>query len=599
METYFTSPVATGSSRRKVCKNLFFITKLPNIFVTLPPLLQNNSQRFIAIMEKQLIPDYIFEVSWEVCNKVGGIYTVLSTKAKTLQKQYKDKIIFIGPDIWGDKPSPYFTRSKTLLKEWQRQASLPQNMKVKVGRWNVPGRPVVILVDYQSLYPYKNDLYGEMWNRYGVNSLPAYGDYDESCIFAYASALVIESFYKFIHGDKFNVIAHFNEWTTGMGLLHIKYTLPQVATLFTTHATSIGRSIAGNGKPLYDYLAGYNGDQMAEELNIVSKHSLEKTAAQEADCFTTVSEITAKECTQLLDRKPDVVTPNGFEQNFVPGEEEYKAKRKIARKRLCDIVEGLTGKRPEKNAYLIATSGRYEYKNKGIDLFIDAMKKISQSSDFGREIVAFVLVPAWVNEARADLQKRLETPGLETTPLPDPFITHTLFNYADDSVVNQIHYLNLDNNPDSRLKIIFIPSYLTGDDGIVNLSYYDLLIGLDATAFPSYYEPWGYTPLESIAFGIPTITTDLSGFGQWINSRGEQGVKNSGVKVLHRSDMNFVEVSEELADSILALSHCGKAQRAKISQAATNVSIEAEWKNFIIYYTNAFHIALKKALLRK
>lgn len=150
-----------------------------------------------------------------------------------------------------------------------------------------------------------------------------------------------------------------------MGLLHVKYTLPQIATLFTTHATSIGRSIAGNGKPLYDYLAGYNGDQMAEELNMVSKHSLEKSAAHEADCFTTVSDITAKECSQLLERTPDIVTPNGFERDFVPAEESYSTKRNLSRKRLCDIVEALTGERPQKNAFLIATSGRYEYKTKG------------------------------------------------------------------------------------------------------------------------------------------------------------------------------------------------------------------------------------------
>ena len=384
-----------------------------------------------------------------------------------------------------------------------------------------------------------------------------------------------------------------------MGLLHVKYTLPQIATLFTTHATSIGRSIAGNGKPLYDYLAGYNGDQMAEELNMVSKHSLEKSAAHEADCFTTVSDITAKECSQLLERTPDIVTPNGFERDFVPAEESYSTKRNLSRKRLCDIVEALTGERPQKNAFLIATSGRYEYKNKGIDLFIDAVKRVSKSPDLEREIVAFILVPAWVEGPRIDLQNRLQSATYEATPLPTPFITHTLHNYDQDSVVNQIHYLNLDNEAGSRLKVIFLPSYLTGKDGIANLSYYDLLIGLDATAFPSYYEPWGYTPLESIAFGIPTITTDLSGFGQWINSRKEQGLEKSGVKVLHREDLNFVEVSEDLADSILALSHCGKAQRAKIGQAATNVSLEAEWKHFIEYYAQAFHLALKKAALRK
>ena len=471
-------------------------------------------------MEKQLIPDYIFEVSWEVCNKVGGIYTVLSTKARTLQKLYKDRIIFIGPDIWGDKPCPYFIRSKTLLKDWHKQASLPQNMKVKIGRWDIPGRPIVILVDFKSLYPYKNDLYGEMWNRYGVNSLPAYGDYDESCIFSYASAVVIESFYKFIQGEKFKVVAHFDEWTTGMGLLHVKYTLPQIATLFTTHATSIGRSIAGNGKPLYDYLAGYNGDQMAEELNMVSKHSLEKSAAHEADCFTTVSDITAKECSQLLERTPDIVTPNGFERDFVPAEESYSTKRNLSRKRLCDIVEALTGERPQKNAFLIATSGRYEYKNKGIDLFIDAVKRVSKSPDLEREIVAFILVPAWVEGPRIDLQNRLQSATYEATPLPTPFITHTLHNYDQDSVVNQIHYLNLDNEAGSRLKVIFLPSYLTGKDGIANLSYYDLLIGLDATAFPSYYEPWGYTPLESIAFGIPTITRFI---GVWAMDKQPKG----------------------------------------------------------------------------
>ncbi len=574
------------------------VSEIQKNVVPLHFLLRNSKIYFIGFMEQQSVPDYIFEVSWEVCNKVGGIYTVLSTKAKTLQKQYKDKVIFIGPDVWGDKPCPYFIKSRTPLKEWQQNAVLPQNMKVKVGRWDIPGKPIVILVDFNSLYVFKNELYSEMWNRYGVDSMPAYGDYDEACAFSYASALIIESFYRFIHGEQFNVIAHFNEWTTGMGLLHVKYTLPQVATLFTTHATSIGRSIAGNGKPLYDYMEGYNGDQMAGELNMVSKHSLEKRAAHEADCFTTVSDITARECEQLLDKAPHVVTPNGFERNFVPVADEYKSKRTAARKRLYDIAEALTGKRPDKNALLIATSGRYEYRNKGIDLFVDAVNRVAQSPDLKREVIAFVLVPAWVNEPRTDVQARLEAGKPEATPLPDPIITHSLHNYEQDKVVNQIHYLNLNNEADRRVKIIFIPSYLTGDDGIANLSYYDLLIGLDATAFPSYYEPWGYTPLESIAFGIPTITTNLSGFGQWINSRGNSELEQSGVKVLSRGDNNFIEVSEELAQAILELSQCSKARKEKIDKAATAVSLEAEWKHFIKHYTKAFEIALDNAKSR-
>ena len=322
-------------------------------------------------------PDYIFEISWEVCNMVGGIYTVLSTKARTLQKEYKDKLIFVGPDIWKGKESPYFTEIPSLLNEWKKQLQFPYEIKVRTGRWNIPGNPIVILVNFDALYAVKNEFYGKMWELYGVESLQAYGDYDEACAFSHAAALVLENYYRFIKGEKLNIVAHFDEWTTGMGLLYIKHQLPCIATLFTTHATSIGRSIAGNNKPLYDYMKGYHGDQMAQELNMVSKHSVEKHAAQQADCFTTVSDITARECTQLLERTPDVVTPNGFEEDFIPDKANYIIKREEARERLLKIASSLAGYYISKDAFLIATSGRYEYKNKGIDLFIDSMHRLS------------------------------------------------------------------------------------------------------------------------------------------------------------------------------------------------------------------------------
>ena len=188
--------------------------------------------------------DLLFETSWEVCNKVGGIYAVLSTKAKTLQQHHKDKTIFIGPDIWSkDNESPFFIESKSVLADWKAKASLPEGMSVRVGRWNIPGKPIAILVDFKALFQYKNELYSKMWEYYKVDSLHAYGDYDEACAFAYGAALVIESLvhYKKIEAGK--VIAHFDEWTTGMGLLYVKTYLPHVATVFTTHPTSIGRSL--------------------------------------------------------------------------------------------------------------------------------------------------------------------------------------------------------------------------------------------------------------------------------------------------------------------------------------------------------------------
>lgn len=256
--------------------------------------------------QSQIKLDLLLETSWEVCNKIGGIYTVLSTKARNLQKLHKDKVIFIGPDVWSDEnPSPFFKEVKSLLKDWKQQAFFPEGVSVRVGRWEIPGRPIAVLVKFDGMYRIKDELYGKMWELYGVDSLHAYGDYDEACAFSHAAALVGESLVNFFAPTSTDVVAHFDEWTTGMGLLYTKARLPRVATVFTTHATSIGRSICGNGKPLYDQLHNYDGDQMARELNMESKHSLEKAAALNADCFTTVSDITADECEQLLGRRPE------------------------------------------------------------------------------------------------------------------------------------------------------------------------------------------------------------------------------------------------------------------------------------------------------
>lgn len=347
-----------------------------------------------------IAPDYLFEVSWEVCNKVGGIYAVLSTKAKTLQKLMKDKAFFIGPDIWTETESPYFKESKSLLKEWKDSVVLPNGVSVRVGRWDIPGKPISILVKYDKLYDKKNELYGNIWQKFGVDSLHAYGDYDESCMFAYGSALVIESLVKYL-GRRKKMLAHFNEWTVGMGLLYLKWKMPEVATVFTTHATSIGRSICGNNKPLYDYMSGYNGDQMAEELNMQSKHSIEKTAAHEADVFTTVSDVTARECSQLLEIKP-YVTPNAFEQNFVPKGEKYNELRKNSRRIMFNVAKSLLGEQFDDDTFIIATSGRNEFRNKGLDAFIDSVNVLRNDlRNSNRKVIAFMMVPAWTEKAAA------------------------------------------------------------------------------------------------------------------------------------------------------------------------------------------------------
>ncbi len=535
--------------------------------------------------------DLLVETSWEVCNKVGGIYTVLSTKAKTLKKYFGDKVIFIGPDVWSDaNPSPYFIEDSQELAQWRHQLWLPQGVKVRVGRWDIPGQPLAILVDFKGMYDVKNDLYARMWELFGVDSLHAYGDYDEACAFGHAAGIVVEDLAKF-YGIKSGkrVIAHFDEWTTGMGLLYIKDRLPEAATVFTTHATSIGRSICGNGKPLYDYLPGHNGDQMAGELNMQSKHSLEKAAALQADCFTTVSDVTARECEQLLGRKPDVVTPNGFEENFVPTPRQFPAARSKARKRLMDVAAALTGRAYSDDTFIVATSGRCEFRNKGIDLFLDSAKRLAQLKP-NRKVLAFVMVPAWTKEPRADLARALSLK--ETKRLPDPVITHTVNNPYDDAILGRIHQIGFANIATSRVDMIYVPCYLNGCDGIFDFTYYALLPGIDATVFPSYYEPWGYTPLESVAFGVPTITTSLSGFGQWALSTFPNDFSACGVKVEKRGDFDYEQVKEAIASDLLALTSATARQQAAIAKAARATAQKASWSYFIEYYIKAYQIAL-------
>lgn len=559
--------------------------------------------------------DLLFEVSWEVCNKIGGIYTVLSTKAKTLQKLYKDKTIFIGPDVWtAEHPSPWFTECNIAgLTEWSRNARLPQGVSVRVGRWEVPGRPIAILVKFDGMYAVKDEFYGEMWNRFGVDSLHAYGDYDEGCAFAHAAGVVIESIVASGYGAKLTptgrisrkhpprIVAHFDEWTTGMGLLYVKWKLPQVATVFTTHATSIGRSICGNNKPLYDYLKGYNGDQMARELNMEAKHSLEKHAAHAADVFTTVSEITAAECEQLLERRPDVVTPNGFERNFVPSAAKLPAAREAARSRMLTVASALTGKPLDDNTFIVITSGRCEYRNKGLDLFLDTCDHLRHCHTC-RNIVAFVMVPAWPKEARADLKERIASMGGRPfvnpeAPLAEPVLTHWLNNPDSDAVNCRIRQLGFGYG-DPRVTVIYVPCYLNGTDGILDMTYYDLLPGADATVFPSYYEPWGYTPLESVAFGVPTVTTSLSGFGQWALRTSENYFDECGVNVIGRGDSNYGYVVDNIAHAIEYLSCADEKEIKKIHKAAMETASKAAWSKFMAYYDEAYTLALAKAAAR-
>lgn len=542
-------------------------------------------------------PDLIFEVSWEVCNKVGGIYTVLSTHASTLQSKMGKNLIFIGPDIWKNKTNDTFIEDDSLYKEWQVAACKAQ-IPIRIGKWNIPGSPTVFLVDFSQMYKQKNDIYAWGWENYKVDSLHAYGDYDEASMFSIAAGkLVVCLVENNLLSSYSNIIYQAHEWMTGLGMLWVKSYAPQIATVFTTHATSIGRSIAGNNKPLYDYFEGYHGNQMAEELCMQSKHSIERETAHAADYFTTVSDFTARECEQLLDIKPDEILPNGFEDRFVPKARTFTEQRKQARKKIIEVANALMGLNLDNKTVIISTSGRNDFRCKGFDVFIDSLNAL-KNKHIEKNILALIEVPCWCTGPRQDLIQRIENPTIFAQALEHPFVTHDIHNFYDDTFVRLLNEKGLTNQDSSTVKVMLVPCYLDGNDGIFNLSYYQLLIANDLCIYPSYYEPWGYTPLESIAFKIPSITTDLSGFGQWIQGLGKGNDINDGVHVIHRTDSNYWDVVNSICSDIINYASQPSTEITKARRHASDISKKAQWKYFISHYYNAYEKALEKKLER-
>ncbi|MDD5507565.1 MAG: alpha-glucan family phosphorylase [Bacteroidales bacterium] len=540
-------------------------------------------------------PDYIFEVSWEVCNKVGGIYTVLSTKARQLTERFGDHYILLGPDVWKETDeNPDFIEDKNLMAAWQEKAA-SEGLHFHIGRWNVSGNPIVIQVDFTTFFSNKNKIFAKFWETYKLDSLSGGWDYVEPALFGYAAGRIIESYYEFHLSGQDKIIAHFHEWMTGTGILYLNEFMPQAATVFTTHATTLGRSIAGNGLPLYKNLQTYDPEGTAQNFNLKSKFSLEYLSAKTCDVFTTVSPITAGECEHFLRQKVSVVTPNGFENAFVPEGDDFIIKRQAARHRVKKVTEALLNQHIPEDSLWILTSGRYEFRNKGLDLFIDSLGNLNRDPDLQRSMLAVIAVPGNHKGPDEAMVQRMENTDF-FHPITGVYLTHLLWDPSNDAVLRRIQENGLLNRPEDKIKIIFIPSYLNGRDGVFNLSYYDFVIGFDVSTFPSYYEPWGYTPLESLAFHVPAMITSLSGFGQWI--RNIDPDTEPGLIVLDRDDENDRSVVDQMIMNIRKALAWNADELESARDKAFKLSQTVLWDHLISYYVEAYEIALKKSLAR-
>ncbi len=536
-----------------------------------------------------------FEVSWEICNKVGGIYTVVSSKALQAVESFDDRYYMLGPDM-GDNAE--FEETDEPCWAEIRPILAMNNFQCRLGRWNIPGRPKTILVKFKERFNV-NQLLFELWNNYGVDSMTGGWDYAEPVMFSAACGEIIAAIYQGTvepRGQK--GVALFHEWMCGAGLLTVKRQAPSMGTVFTTHATMLGRALASTGCDIYKQMHKINPVREAANHNITAKCSMEKIAAREADCFTTVSQITATEASAFLARTPDVVTLNGLDMRVIPDYTTTRAEVAGYRQQIITALEKLLRRPMPKKIRFILISGRYEFRNKGLDVFLEALAGINESlrgSD--THVVALFAVMGGHTGPNPDaisgnVQKK--------PPRNEHWITsHHVYDSPNDPILNASIRLGLTNAPENNVQVIFMPAQLNGNDGFINLTYEQTLSACDLGAFPSWYEPWGYTPQESAAWAVPTITTDLSGFGLWTRQTQARENLSGGVYVVPRQNRSYDELLTDLRETTLQ-AICQSEEALEESRSnAHKLSDYFTWKEFFPYYLNAYAHALEKAEERK
>ncbi|WP_165071449.1 alpha-glucan family phosphorylase [Desulfovibrio sp. ZJ200] len=545
-------------------------------------------------MDFDNVPVTLFEVSWEVCNKVGGIYTVVSSKALQAVETFGEDYFLLGPAL---QQNADFEETDEHIWDSLRLVLNSRDLKCRLGRWNIPGRPKAILVDFSKRYA-TNQLLYDLWKNYGVDSLSGGWDYTEPVMFATACGEVIAAIHEsLVHPLGGRSVGLFHEWMCGAGLLTVKKQAPEVGTVFTTHATILGRSLAGAGRDIYSNLRGINPANEAAAANITAKWSMESASAREADAFTTVSPITSEESTVLLGRQPDVITVNGLDMTVIPDFSEDRREPLANRARILEAAGRFLRCKMSENTRIFAISGRYEMHNKGVDVFLEALARADQNLA-GTE--TSILVLCLVMGGHTGVNPAAVSGDPAASDNGRPFIsTHFVWNAPQDPIINACRRLGLDNSCDKHVKVIFVPAMLDGNDGFLNMPYEQVIAACDIGFFPSWYEPWGYTPQECAAWSVPTLTTDLSGFGMWARQLAQEWTEpRPGVHVMPRRGSNFDQTVAALHKQVLQSAACPPDELALWRKNARAVAEQTSWSYFFDNYIQAFRLALEKAAER-
>ncbi|MEE8104732.1 MAG: alpha-glucan family phosphorylase [Planctomycetota bacterium] len=459
-------------------------------------------------------PSFLYVVSWEICNREGGVYTALSGAAPSLGAHHGEDLLFIGPDLRSVRGGPDDFLEAPVQPEWARLAA-EHDVPVRFGRWAVDGSPPCVLVHFGRLLEQRNGILGDLWNEYGVDSLSADWDVLERLLFGHAAGKLIELHYHLVSRPRGRrAAAHFHQWPTGTGLLHVANSVPEIGTVYTPHGTALGRALADAGA--HNGLESIDVAGSAREHGAAAQHSVELAVAKKAAVLTTVSEQVSEETLHLLGRRPDLITPNGYRATG-PLDPE---RRTEVRSAVLDVAQRFVGSPIAADTRLVLCSGRYEFRNKGIDLLLGALGRLQEGDRPQRDLLLLLLVPAKQTGPRPLVVRRLRDDAPPEGPCG--VCTHNLAHPEDDLIVEACKQANIENAPGSPVRVIFCPILLEGRDPLFPYGYQDVLRAFDLTVFPSLYEPWGYTPLESLAAGVPTVTTDRTGFGRFVQSLPDQ-----------------------------------------------------------------------------
>ncbi|PPQ78889.1 hypothetical protein CVT25_002377 [Psilocybe cyanescens] len=592
----------------------------------------------------------LFECAWEVANKVGGIYTVIKTKVPVTVSEYGDRYCLIGPLSY--KTAPMEVEAEEPTDEHLAatlESMRAQGVKALYGRWLIEGNPHVLLFDTGSVYSRLDEWKGDLWNLAGIPSPPSDHETNETIVFGYLVAWFLGDYVA--RQLTTAVIAHFHEWQAGLAIPLCRKRHIDVTTVFTTHATLLGRYLCAGSVDFYNNLQYFDVDHEAGKRGIYHRYCIERSATHCADVFTTVSHITAYESEHLLKRKPDGVLPNGLNVVKFQAIHEFQNLHATSKAKINEFIRGHFYGHYDfnlDNTLYMFTAGRYEYRNKGVDMFIESLARLNfqlQKAGSDVTIVAFIIMPAathsytiealkgqavtkQLRDTVTEIQNRIgarlfdhaarfhgeekfmPTPeellseedqvllkrrifALKRNSLP-PIVTHNMADDANDPILNQIRRVKLFNDSHDRVKIIFHPDFLNSNNPILGLDYEEFVRGCHLGVFPSYYEPWGYTPAECTVMGIPSITTNLSGFGCFMQDLIEHP-EDEGCYIIDRRMQSVEDSVNQLTNNMFSFTQKTRRQRINQRNRVERLSPLLDWKNLGIEYSKARQLALRRA----